>query len=556
MKRILKRKVLMVTLLAISIMLLTSCGTRENKKATGTNTDNAVDVSAPGELPIVKEKIELTIGIPNNANVQNFDTNEYTKWLEEQTNIDLKFDIFPSSGGMDKLQVMLASNSELPDVLIGFQMDDKLFLKYEDQGVFLALNDYIEEHGYWIKEMFEKTMVKDVKKYMRSANGKFYWMPYLVEQEGNVWAGKAWINKVWLDKLGLEVPTTTEEFRTVLKAFKTKDPNGNGKNDELGFTGSKNGWHQKAYDFLISSFIYNDHNNFYIVNEDGKADVAYDKDEWKEAMKYMNSLVQEDLFDLQSFTQDSSALKALAQNPDYNILGAFASGSPDALFSANRERLGEYVAIPPLKGPKGVAWAYKQPMMPRCYGVITKYCENPVAAFKLMDFMLSEESALRGRYGVPEKDWKYATENDICIFENIGRKALVVPILPYGAPQNSHWQSLHPTFRSAEISDGMAWNGDPLDGEYIKAKAITAYKDKAPEKIVSKLLFNIEESEEFYSLETSISAYVKEHIAMFITGRKNLENDWNDYIKELHNMGLDRYKELLQIGYERFEKGE
>ncbi|MBW3092894.1 extracellular solute-binding protein [Bifidobacterium sp. 82T10] len=43
------------------------------------------------------------------------------------------------------------------------------------------------------------------------------------------------INKTWLDKLGLKVPTTWDELRTVMEAFKTQDPNGNGEADEIAF---------------------------------------------------------------------------------------------------------------------------------------------------------------------------------------------------------------------------------------------------------------------------------------------------------------------------------
>ena len=42
-----------------------------------------------------------------------------------------------------------------------------------------------------------------------------------------------WINKAWLDELGLEMPETTEDLKTVLKAFKENDLNKNGKNDEI-----------------------------------------------------------------------------------------------------------------------------------------------------------------------------------------------------------------------------------------------------------------------------------------------------------------------------------
>ena len=47
------------------------------------------------------------------------------------------------------------------------------------------------------------------------------------------------INKAWLDRLGLEMPTTVDEWYEVLKAFKEQDANGNGDpNDEIPLTGS------------------------------------------------------------------------------------------------------------------------------------------------------------------------------------------------------------------------------------------------------------------------------------------------------------------------------
>lgn len=47
------------------------------------------------------------------------------------------------------------------------------------------------------------------------------------------------INKAWLDRLGMEMPTTVDEWYEVLKAFKEQGANGNGDpNDEIPLTGS------------------------------------------------------------------------------------------------------------------------------------------------------------------------------------------------------------------------------------------------------------------------------------------------------------------------------
>ena len=41
------------------------------------------------------------------------------------------------------------------------------------------------------------------------------------------------MNSDWLERWTWQQPTTPEELRTVLEAFKTQDPNGNGTADEI-----------------------------------------------------------------------------------------------------------------------------------------------------------------------------------------------------------------------------------------------------------------------------------------------------------------------------------
>ena len=544
-----------VYIMTTFIFLLTSCtpGGGNVQTSAGLGDEN---VTAPGELPIVKEKITLTIAKPATPNIIDFDTNEYTKWLEEQTGIDLEFVLFPSGGGdaMTKLEIMLASNTQLPDLIMGMNFSDSFFQKHADSGVFADLTDYIDNNGFWTNRMFEETIVPNLRKFMTSADGNTYFMPYLTEQTGNIWPGKCWINQTWLDNLGLDIPETTEDFENVLRAFKNGDPNGNGLADEIPLTGTKDGYQQVVPHFLMNAFIYCDQSNYYTVNN-GVVDVAYNKEEWRNGLRYMSNLVKEGLLDINSLIQDGNTFKSLVLNPSANIVGCFPAQGPDAMLDMP-ERMGEYVGMPPLKGPKGASYTFVRPWNPATYGVITKYCKNPLAAFRLMDFMLGEESALRARYGIPGVDWEEATETDKCMFESIGAKPFVKAILPYSGVQNSHWQSMHPTFRSQAVSDGMIWDGNTLDVEYIKAVALPLYMDKGPKEYVEKQLFTEQESDEMTALESSIKNYVKENIGMFIASEKNLDADWNSYITELEKMGLKRYIELSQAGYDRFNKQE
>lgn len=529
-------------------MLLAGCS--GNEQTTASIPEKDVNVTAPGEFPIVKEKITLTVGVPGTSKVEDYDTNAFTKFLEEKTNIDLEFYQFPSSGGMEKLNVMLASNTELPDVIVGFTIPKTTFLAHASEGVFLELSEYYDKYGYYYKQFVENTQVENVDGYMSVADGGKYFVPNVAEQLGNKYGGKAFINKVWLDKLGLEMPETIDDFKNVMQAFLTQDPNGNGQNDEIGFTGSKGGWNEKPVNFLMNSFIYDDYKDGFIVN-DGKISLNYTTDEYKKGLSYLQEMAADKTLDVQAYTQDNNTLRSLVAN---KIVGAFATGSPDNLFLDEPEFMNEYVALPPLKGPDGVAYAlYTQPAT-SCGGVITKYCEHPEAAFRFLDFFLSEEASMFARYGVEGVDWKPATPDMKAMFGDYGFEAKIQQILPYGSIQNSHWNQAGPSFRSSAISDTLAWDGSPTDGEYFKAVALKAYIDKGPKEVfnTNKMLLSLDEMTEYNDLYTSISRCVKENIPNFITGQKNLEGDWDEFQKSLKNLGLDRYLELAQKGYDAF----
>ena len=545
-----KKRKLLCGVLALSLAVSFATGCSKKDSTTGNVAENDENVTAAGELPIVKEKITLTVGVPGSSKVEDYETNAFTKYLEEKTNIDLQFYQFPSSGGMEKLNVMLASNTELPDVIVGFNIPKTTFLSYADEGVFLELSDYYNKYGYYYKQFAEKTQVKNVESYMSIAGGAKYFMPNVAEQLGNQYGGKAFINKTWLDKLGLKIPETTEEFKQVMHAFVTQDPNGNGVNDEVGFTGSKGGWNEKPVNFLMNSFIYDDYKDGFVV-KDGKISLNYMSDEYKKGLEYIKDLVANNELDIQAYTQDNNTLRSLIAS---KLVGAFASGSPDNLFLDDPEYMTEYVALPPLKGPDNVAYALKTEPAPMCGGVITKYCKHPEAAFRFLDFFLSEEASMFSRYGVEGTDWKPADSSMQAMFGEYGFEAKIQQILPYGSIQNSHWNQAGPSFRSSDISDTLAWDGNPLDGERFKAVALKAYINKGPEEIfnTNKLILPLEEMTEYNDLYTSISRCVSEYIPNFITGAKNLDGDWEEFQKSLKNLGIDRYLELAQKGYDEF----
>lgn len=217
------------------------------------------------------------------------------------------------------------------------------------------------------------------------------------------------------------MPTTTEEFKEMLIAFRDQDPNGNGKQDEIPFIGATTGWNTDVETFIMNAFTqFNNVTPYNIV--DGKVQAEYVTDGYWEGLKFLNELVEEGLLDTTSFTQDIVQLKQLFENEECAVIGALPAGGPNAFANMTGTRYHDYVVIPPLEGPDGFQLTAYMPdnmMMYECF--LTSACENPLAVFKYFDAFYSESVSMRSRYGEPGVDWVVppeASKNLLARYEN------------------------------------------------------------------------------------------------------------------------------------------
>lgn len=218
------RKFTKALTLATATMLLvssvTGCSNGNKSQARGGNTPSSgVEVNLTG-YPIVEEPIQLTAfayGEPGNG-----DWDDYPVFAElaEKTNVQVDFETVSGDGATEKLNLVLASN-KLPDIFFS-GLSSTMINKYAGMGLFLPLNDLIDQYAPNIKAVLEER--PDIKNAITMPDGNIYSIP-AVNANAGIPTTQLCINKTWLDKLGLEVPTTTDEFYEVLKAFKTQDPN-------------------------------------------------------------------------------------------------------------------------------------------------------------------------------------------------------------------------------------------------------------------------------------------------------------------------------------------
>jgi putative aldouronate transport system substrate-binding protein len=548
----------------IFTLILAGCKntpTNQSKGTTGTasNGKSSTDsnLTEPGTFPIVKEPVELTVLIAGDAKVEDYKTNAFTKWYEELTNVKVNFEVAPVGASAETLNLRLASG-DLPDIFLGMGVSRAQEMIYGPQGVFLPLNDLIEEQGYFMKKAFEE----QPKYYdaITTPDGNIYSLPEINECYHCSMSFKMWMNEPFLQDLGLEMPETTKEFYEVLKAFKEQDPNNNGKADEVALAGAINPGKTKQIEtqtemFLMNSFVYTPSTRMYL--DDGKVKVSYNQPGWKEGLKYLNKLYSEGLLAGESFTQDEQQLRQLGENADAPILGAFPG-----VYAGNATEIGSesgrwlvYKTVPALKGPDGTRFAVANDyQLTTGKFVITSATENAKVALRWADGFFDEEIMTRAQNGIPGEDYVEAGSDEVGIDGSPAKYSLITP---YGSVTNNHWYQKIPAYNTSAIR--LSWSAGENPSQNNEVILYNQSKEnyepyKAPLKMqIPPLYFKEEQSMELADLEKSLNDYVDQMLARFITGEMDIESEWEIYLSTLESMGVERLVKLYQNAYDEMK---
>ncbi|HWO55893.1 MAG TPA: ABC transporter substrate-binding protein [Paenibacillus cookii] len=542
-------------------MLLAGCSGGAKEEGADTKGSNppaagTVELTPPGTYPLVKEKTTLKIMVRGNPLVENFETNEFTKWYEEKTNVHIEWEVVPEQSMQEKLNLVLASE-DYPDVIMGLNVSPTQQMIYGSQGAFLPLNDLIEKQGTQTKKMFADN--PEIKETVTAIDGNIYALPEVNDCYHCSMSQKMWIYEPWLKKLGLEMPKTTDDLYNVLKAFKENDPNGNGKKDEIPLSITQKSWRSTIDAFLMNSFIYNPvygSSSKHMFIKDGKLDVAFNKPEWREGLRYLNKLYKEGLIAPESFTQDENQLIQQGENPGTVILGA-STGGHEGVFTqlmGDSGRWKEYKAVPPLKGPGGVQYAAVDTtaLTPGAF-IITKKAKNPELALRWADGLYEKEMTLRSVYGRPDQEWRDAKEGEIGIN---GKPAVWSELKSYGTVQNVNWAQTGPALRTNDFRLSAVAKGDDDLEVILYNETKNKYEPYKPKDVstVPPLFLTNEQASEIADLAKTINDYVDEMIARFVIGDASLDADWDSYVSQLDAMNLKRYLEIYQTAYDEKNK--
>ncbi|QTH48022.1 ABC transporter substrate-binding protein [Streptococcus sp. zg-86] len=526
---------LSATLLATSTLVLAACGSKNTASSPDYKLEN---VSFP-----LKEKVTLKFITgssplaPKNPN----DKLIYQR-LEEETGVHIDWTNYSSDFG-EKRNLDISSG-DLPDAIHNDGASDVELVKWAKQGVIIPVEDLIEKYMPNLQKILEEK--PEYRALMTAPDGHIYSFPW-IEELGD---GKesihsvndmAWINKDWLKKLNLEMPTTTDELVKVLEAFKTQDPNGNGKADEIPMSFINAGGNED-FKLLFGAFGIGDNDDHLVVGNDGVVDFTADNPEYKEGVKFIRQLQEKGLLDPEAFEQDWNTYIAKGGEHQYGVYFTWDKANVSGFNDS-------YDVLPVLAGPNGKKHVARTNGMgfSRDRMVITSANKNLELTAKWIDAQYAPLQSVQNNWGTYGDD----TQQNIFEFDKATNSLKHLP-LEGTAPGELRQKTevggplaiLDSYYGKVTTKpDDAAWRLDILKQTYVP------YMNN--DSIYPRVFMEEEDLDKLAQIEADMNDYIYRKRAEWIVNG-NIDKEWDDYLKELEKYGLSDWLAIKQKYYDKY----
>lgn len=396
----LKKSIVMVLILIITISTLVSCSGKEEQKVDTPVTKEEKGTTNTKKEEKPKELVEISVMLFDRSNIPDgegtIDDNRWTQWLNEKMNakgIKVNFQPLPRSEEGTKIPVLMASGTA-SDVMMTY--NSALVEKYYRDGGTYELSKYIDEHGSNLK----KYLGEEVLNAGKLEDGSQFAIP---ARRATRASHNFFIRKDWLDELNMQIPTTVDELYEVLKAFKEKDPGGVGKENVIPYWG-------EGYQIQLAFLKETEEKQYYI---NSGADTLADEG-MKEFYRFKNKLYNDGLMDPEYFTEQNFGQRE-REAFVRGVLGCWESNvnaNVDSLRGQLLQNLkknepdAEFISILP---PKNIhdGQVYTDIYAPTGgFNFIPKTAEHPEAVVQYLDF-LAEEGGFTVFHGFEGEHFEY-----------------------------------------------------------------------------------------------------------------------------------------------------
>ncbi len=552
MKNALLKRGMSIVLVAALALSVAACGdTKQTPASTSSTSEVKSNFNTTG-LPIVNEPVEFTIfyapssGLPSRA----MQDKEFFKKAEKETNVKINWIEVPNSAAAEKISIIMNSG-DLPDAVMGAAAIKGVLADSIQAGQVLPIDDLLQYAPNTKKIMDTYPEVKNACTY--AGDNKLYFFPGASQENFSRVGNPMFINQEWLDKLGLKAPTTTEELLAVFDAFKNKDPNGNGKADEVPMGMCKAWFGLEVYRMYplwemqppimspIDASIRN-----------GKLEYNPVSENFKDFLKFMNTCYKNGYMESESLTQDNNTLKAKASaNP--GSYGFFFSWSPDMVVGTELQN--QYELLLPLKSPYGRqlfnCTKDTKPVIVQQGLTILNSCKNPEILARWYDYFMEEMNSIELYAGEKDVAWvvdeatKTWRVNDEKLtelgvnFDEYRADYAVQTTLGTVIPDILGYTRTNPAGSLAERKEAWSKAYDPYAMPLNEMWPYTTPIDSSSEKAQDVALLHTE-------LKNYVDTFVADIIIKGYTDAK-----WEEHLKTCEKY---KYKEVIEIYQEQYDR--
>ena len=438
-----------------------------------------------------------------------------------------------ATNSLEQFNLMLASG-DLPDIVGGDNLKDN-FIRYGMEGAFIPLNTLIAEHAPNLSAFFKSH--PDIPRAISAPDGNIYFIPYV--PDGAVARGY-FIRQDWLDKLGLKAPQNVDELYTVLKAFRERDPNGNGKQDETPFIDR----HPEEVFRLVNfwgarSTGSNNFLDFYV--EGGKVRHPFAEPAFLTGITHVAKWYKEGLIDPEIFTRKARSREQQFGN---NLAGMthdwFASTMTFNDVMGKSIPGFKLVPIAPPANSKGERWEEDSRQKVRPDGwAITINNKHPIETIKLFDFYFSPLGRTLSNFGIEGKSYEMRN----------GKPHFLDSVLKADKPVNNQMYDI-----GAQIPIGY-WMDYDYERQWTSEEALEGIDMYQKGNYLLPAFDGVnmtqQEREVYDKYWPELKTYMYESAQAWVMGTKDPQKEWDSYQLQLKKRGLEQVLDVMQKAYNR-----
>ena len=442
----------------------------------------------------------------------------------KRANVELDITIKDVNVYNDFIVPLLASGSDLPDVVQMPNQDTDM--NYINSGLFYDMTDLYEEHGENINKIFEE--VPTLKKQLTTPEGRMFYFPSIVPAKEN--QQTLLLTQSYVDTLGISAPTTIDELYDMLILIREQDVNDNGDmTDEVPLF-------IRAGKLLpLSGFWGIDLVSGYTADDNGNLFYSYTSDRYRDFLTFFNDLYTNNLMNADFASAGFDIQNSLYSENRIGIMVQYMPLAPSQTLSFNPEwdrTTDDLLVVPlaPLKGKYSDPYYVSRSALGSSFAISAK-SEKAEAAFKFMDFNMSEESYLT--------KWFYPdnyTLTDSGFVMAIDQKHYNDNHAEYGG----NFKGIPDYEQFIPISYGKA---------YDALVPIIANGTRLPTILPTYMLADEIQTSKHYS--SDLETYVEEMFMSFIIGRTSISDDWDDYLSTCEALHANDMLAVKQAIYDR-----